>query len=390
MNLCFYFQVHQPWRLRPYSFFDIGQSAHYYDIDANSSILRKVADKCYLPTNEIMLNLIQQHGGDFKIAYSLTGTLIDQLKQYSPKTLDSFKKLADTGCVEFLNETYYHSLSALFSDDIFLAEIAYHRELIAKEFAQTPIVFRNTELIYNNDLAKKIASLGYQGMLAEGADKILGWKSPNYVYQAPDTSLSLLLRNYPLSDDIAFRFSNPHWEQYPLTADKFSNWVHDFAGTGDIINLFMDYETFGEHQWESTGIFNFLRALPTNVLAHPDFRFCTPKEAIETLTPISSLDVPALCSWADSERDLTAWRGNSLQEDALQSIYKLELLVKDSNDLQIQHDFYRLLTSDHFYYMCTKWHEDGDVHTYFNPYDDPYRAYTNFQNVVKDLTLRLS
>ena len=389
MKICFYFQVHQPWRLRPYTFFDIGHHTDYHDEQANADIMRKVAHKCYLPTNQIMLDLIKQHQGKFKIAYSLTGTVIEQFKQYSPDTLDSFKKLADTGCVEFLNETYHHSLSALFSKDIFCEEILRHRELIKREFGQTPTVFRNTELIYNNDLAKTVAALGFQGILAEGADKVLGWMSPNYLYQAPQTDLKLLLRNYPLSDDIAFRFSNPHWNEHPLTAKKFSSWVHDFAGTGEIINLFMDYETFGEHQWECTGIFNFLRALPETVLAHPDFSFCTPHEAIETLNAVSLLDTPTFYSWADTERDLSAWCGNSLQDDALQSIYSLEKSVKESGDIHIQNDFYKLLTSDHFYYMCTKWHEDGDVHKYFNPYQDPYRAYTNFQNVVKDLTIRL-
>lgn len=389
MRICFYFQVHQPWRLRPYSFFDIAQGIPYQDDQKNGDILRKVAQKCYLPVNQIMLDLIQKHEGKFKISYSVTGTVIEQFKKYSPQTLDSFKRLADTGCVEFLNETYHHSLSGLFSKDIFREEVLRHRDLIKQEFGQTPVVFRNTELIYNNDLAKMVASLGYQGMLAEGADKILAWRSPNYVYQALDCPLKLLLRNYPLSDDIAFRFSNPHWEEYPLTADKFSVWAHAQAAEGDIINLFMDYETFGEHQWESTGIFNFLRALPDAVLQHPDFSFCTPREAIAALQPVSTLDVPEFLSWADTERDLTAWRGNPLQEDALHSVYELEEAIQASGDAHLQDDFYKLLTSDHFYYMCTKWHADGDVHKYFNPYQDPYRAYTNFQNVVKDLKIRL-
>ena len=389
MKICFYFQVHQPWRLRTYTFFDIGQHIGYYDDQANVDIVRKVAHKCYLPTNQIMLDLIKQHQGKFKIAYSLTGSVIEQFKQYSPDTLDSFKKLADTGCVEFLNETYHHCLSALFSKDIFCEEVLRHRELIKQEFGQTPTIFRNTELIYNNDLAKTVAGLGYQGILVEGTEKILGQMSPNYLYQASQASLPILLRNYPLSDDIAFRFSNPHWEEYPLTAKKLSDWLHALAGTGDIINFFMDYETFGEHQWECTGIFDFLRALPEMILAHPDYSFCTPQEAIETLTPVGSFDTPAFCSWADTERDVTAWCGNMLQEDALQAIYGLEKSVKASGDSHIQKDFYKLLTSDHFYYMCTKWHADGEVHKYFNPYLDPYRAYTNFQNVVKDLTIRL-
>ena len=390
MKVCFYFQVHQPWRLRHYSFFDIGQQSSYQDEQKNGDILRKVAHKCYLPANQLMLNLIKQHEGRFKISYSVTGTVIEQFKRYSPEALDSFKRLADTGCVEFLNETYHHSLSVLFSTDIFREEVRRHRELIKQEFGQQSMVFRNTELIYNNHIASIVYELGYRGMLAEGAEKVLAWRSPNYVYQAVGCPLKILLRNYPLSDDIAFRFSNPHWEEYPLTADKFSVWAHAQAAAGDVINLFMDYETFGEHQWEHTGIFNFLRALPEAVLKHPDFSFCTPCEVIETLAPVSTLDVHDALSWADMERDLTAWRGNPLQEDALHSIYALEQAVENCGDSQIKRDFCRLLTSDHFYYMCTKWHADGDVHKYFNPYQDPYRAYTNFQNVVKDLKIRLN
>jgi len=390
MKVCFYFQVHQPWRLRHYSFFDIGQQSSYQDEQKNGDILRKVAHKCYLPANQLMLNLIKQYEGRFKISYSVTGTVIEQFKRYSPETLDSFKRLADTGCVEFLNETYHHSLSVLFSTDIFREEVRRHRDLIKQEFGQQSMVFRNTELIYNNHIASIVYELGYRGMLAEGAEKVLAWRSPNYVYQSVGCPLKILLRNYPLSDDIAFRFSNPHWEEYPLTADKFSVWAHAQAAAGDVINLFMDYETFGEHQWEHTGIFNFLRALPEAVLKHSDFSFCKPSEAIETLSPVSTLDVHDALSWADMERDLTAWRGNPLQEDALHSIYALEQAVENCGDVQIKRDFYRLLTSDHFYYMCTKWHADGDVHKYFNPYQDPYRAYTNFQNVVKDLKIRLN
>lgn len=388
MKVCFYFQVHQPWRLRSYSFFDITKCSQYYDEENNSEILRKVSEKCYLPVNEIMHNLIKKYGGKFKISYSISGTAIEQFKKYSPKTLDSFKRLSDTGYVEFLNETYHHSLSILFSKGIFTEEVERHCQLIKEEFGQQAKVFRNTELIYNNDLANIVASLGYQGILAEGADKILQSRNSNYIYQSTHANLKILLRNYPLSDDIAFRFSNPSWEEHPLTAEKFSAWAH--AQTGNIINLFMDYETFGEHQWESTGIFNFLRALPDAVLKNPSFSFCTPSEAIAALIPVGTLDVPEFYSWADTERDLTAWRGNSLQEDALKSIYELEELIKKSLDPHIKKDFYQLLTSDHFYYMCTKWHADGDVHKYFSPYGDPHRAYTNFQNVVKDLKLRLN
>lgn len=389
-SVCFYFQVHQPHRLRSYSYFDIGQQSIYEDEIKNKEILLKVAHKCYLPTNALMLKLIQRYQGKFKISYSISGVAIEQFKRFCPEVLDSFKRLSDTGCVEMLNETYYHSLSFLFSPQEFLAQVEKHHQLIKEEFGQAPISFRNTELIYNNDLAKLVESLGYKVMLAEGAEKILHWRSPNYIYHAQHSkNLKLLLRNYKLSDDIAFRFSNPHWEEYPLNTKKFSSWMHQTAGNGDILNLFMDYETFGEHQWEDKGIFQFLEALPGDILSHSDFDFCTPAEAIQRYPARDEIDAPEAYSWADMERDLTAWQGNALQNDALVSIYALESEVKKSKNKNLLQIWRSLLTSDHFYYMCTKWFSDGDVHKYFSPYDDPYTAYINFQNVLKDLRLRV-
>ncbi len=387
-SICFYFQVHQPNRLRHYTYFDINHNHHYEDDLLNQEIMLKVAKKCYLPTNQLMLQLIRQYAGRFKIAFSISGTAIEQFKRFSPETLDSFKALADTGCVEFLNETYYHSLSALFSEEEFLNQVNQHHELIQKEFGQSAKTFRNTELIYSNHVAQLIEPLGYDAILAEGAEKILNWRSPNFLYHAQGTKkLKLLLKNYQLSDDIAFRFSNPAWEEYPLTAEKFATWIHCTAGNGELINLFMDYETFGEHQWEDKGIFSFLEAFPEKVLAHDDFDFCLPKEAAQKLSPVATLDIPEYYSWADSERDLSAWMGNHLQDDALCSIYALEKRIKALNNQELLHTWQSLLTSDHFYYMCTKWSADGDVHKYFSPYEDPYTAYINFQNVVKDLRL---
>lgn len=389
-SVCFYFQVHQPNRLRSYGYFDIGRESFYEDEEKNRNILLKVAHKCYLPANKLMLKLIEQHHKKFKIAYSISGVAIEQFKKYSPETLDSFKRLAETGCVEFLNETYYHSLSFLFSAEEFLAQVKLHRDLIFQEFGQESVSFRNTELIYNNEVGKLVESLGYKVILAEGAEKVLEWRSPNFIYQAAGTNnLKLLLRNYKLSDDIAFRFSNSEWQEHPLMADKFSSWVHQVAGNGDVVNLFMDYETFGEHQWEDKGIFKFLEALPDHILAHADFEFSTPKEVIERYPARDLLNIPDFYSWADMERDLTAWRGNELQEDALKSVYVLEDKIKKLNDPNLLNKWRSLLTSDHFYYMCTKWFSDGDVHKYFSPYDDPYSAYINFQNVIKDLRFRV-
>jgi len=389
-SICFYFQVHQPKRLRSYSYFDITAHHEYEDHVLNGAILHKVAHKCYLPANQLMLDLIKQHQGQFKIAFSISGTAIEQFKQFSPETLDSFKALANTGCVEFLNETYYHSLSAIFSETEFLAQVKKHRALIEQEFGQTATTFRNTELIYNNNVAALVEPLGYDTVLAEGAEKILDWRSPNFLYQTNTSKkMKLLLKNYKLSDDIAFRFSDSGWLEHPLTAEKFSNWIHQTAGNGELINLFMDYETFGEHQWADKGIFRFLAALPEKILAHADFDFCLPKEAKTRYSAVDTVDVSDYYSWADVERDLSAWMGNHLQDDALRNIYALETPIKALNDPQLLDTWQSLLTSDHFYYMCTKWFADGDVHKYFSPYQDPYTAYINFQNIVKDLRLRV-
>jgi alpha-amylase len=390
MDVCLYFQVHQPKRLRHYTFFDIGNAHDYEDCEKNRNILLKVAHKCYLPTNALLYKLIKQHQGAFKIAFSITGMVIEQFKEYCPEVLDSFRKLIDTGCVEILNETYNHSLSFIFSKDSFIEEVKLHQALIKNEFGQIATTFRNTELIYNNDIAATVASLGYKTMLAEGVEKVLGWRNANYVYTAHGTpQLKLLLRNYKLTDDIAFRFSDRSWAGYPLTADKFAHWVHSLDGQGDVLNLFMDYETFGEHQWEDTGIFEFLNAFPDALLRHPNFRFNTPRDVAANYTSVAELNIPHLYSWADTERDLSAWCGNHLQDDALQSVYALRSLVEELKDPGLTSTWRSLLTSDHFYYMCTKWNADGDVHKYFNPYQDPYTAYINFQNVVKDLRLSL-
>ncbi len=389
--ICFYFQVHQPRRLKKYTYFNIGNDHYYEDDAANREIFLKVAHKCYLPATKLFLELTRKYPGVFKISFSLTGVFIEQCKRYSPETLDAFKRLAATGSVEFLNETYYHSLSFLFSEEEFKAQVEKHRQLIKEEFDYDATTFRNTELIYNNDLAKVVESLGYKTILAEGADKVLDWRSPNYVYQPTGCSqLKLLLRNYRLTDDIAFRFSERSWSEYPMSADKYASWLHSLHGQADVINLFMDFETFGEHQWEDAGIFDFLFHLPEYVLRHPEYAFMTPAEVGQRLSPVASLDVPYFMSWADVDRDLTAWRGNNLQEDALQAVYALGKEVYAADNPELLDTWRSLLTSDHFYYMCTKYAADGDVHKYFSPYNNPYEAYINYQNIISDLALSLS
>lgn len=390
-SVCLYFQVHQPYRLRTITFFDIDHIRSYEDEEKNRQILNKVSDKCYLPTNKILLDLLKSYGGDFRFAFSITGIVIDQFKKYRMDVLDSFRRLADTGHVEFINETYYHSLAFLFSHKEFKEQVLLHKKMIQTIFGQTPKTFRHTELIYNNELAKIIEDMGYKVILTEGADKILGWRSPNFVYQpAGCTKLKLLLKNYRLSDDIAFRFSNREWPEYPLTADKFAQWIHQTNAAGEVINLFMDYETFGEHQWQETGIFDFLQMLPHEITKHPDFNFQTPSEIAGYYDPVAQLDIPAFISWADMERDLTAWLGNSMQEDSIRALYALEKNVRRTKNDQLLHMWRTLQTSDHFYYMCTKWFADGDVHKYFNPYPSPYDAYINYMNILDDFSGKLN
>lgn len=385
-SVCFYFQVHQPFRLRPYDCFKIGNEHGYEDEAKNREILDRVSKKCYLPANQTMLNLIDKHQGDFKIAYSLSGVLMEQLELYRPDVLKSFQALAKTGCVEFLSETYHHSLSYLYSKEEFIRQIDLHKVKIKKHFNQTPTVFRNTELIYNNEIANYIADLGCKGIICEGLDHVLGYRSPNFVYHPPgNEKIKCLLKNYKLSDDIAFRFSNQGWSEWPLTAPKFALWVNQAADNGETINLFMDYETFGEHQWPETGIFEFLEHMPGEIIKHPDFNFKTPSQVIQSYKARDEYDVHSLSSWADLERDLSAWLGNSLQHDAMERIYELEKEVKESSDLKLISTWAKLTTSDHFYYMSTKYWNDGDVHKYFSHYNTPYDAYINYMNVVTDL-----
>ncbi|MCK9392307.1 MAG: glycoside hydrolase family 57 protein [Syntrophales bacterium] len=381
--------------MKRYTAFDIGRDHDYEDREENRRLLEKVAERCYLPANALLSNLIRKHEGRFRAAFSISGVLLDQLTTYRPDVLGSFQRLAETGCVEFLNETYYHSLSFLFSKDEFRAQVSRHRRKIKELFGQDGKTFRFTELIYNNDLAREAENLGYKAILAEGAEALLGDRSPNRVYRASrdssgdgggDGRIKVLLRNYRLSDDISFRFSSRDWQEYPLKAGKYAHWIHGENGAGTVINLFMDYETFGEHQWAETGIFPFLEKLPGEILKHRDFTFATPAEIAETVESADDIDAPELSSWADTERDLTAWLGNVMQQDAAGTLYGLEAAVKECKDADLLESWRKLQTSDHFYYMCTKWFADGDVHKYFNPYPSPYDAYINYMNILDDLS----
>lgn len=439
-SIVFYFQVHQPHRLKPYSVFHT--DPFYFNEEANGEIAEKVANKCYRPTTKLILDLIERHEGNFRVSFAVTGTVIEQWKKFTPDVLDLFVKLAQTGCCEFVAETYYHSLSFLYSHDEFRQQVDMHTDLIREHFGQTPRVFRNTELIYANELARALSTIRddegkprFLGAISEGVDRHLGYRSPAYIYRPPsvpaelrddpalaqdpngvilapnDRPFGLLLKNYKLSDDIAFRFGNKAWEEHPLSAEKFARWVHQINGDGYLCNLFMDYETFGEHQWADTGIFQFLSKLPEAVFdvapnadGSTENHFITPSEALQHFAPIGEYDVPDFISWADTERDLTAWRGNAMQHNALEETYRVEKLLKSlldearanpdtarAEDLEhIITDWRKLTTSDHFYYMCTKYWADGDVHKYFSPYDSPYDGYINFMNVLDNVKARLA
>lgn len=389
-TICLYFQLHQPFRYRRYRFFDIGNDHYYYDDYANETILRKVVDNCYLPANKIILDNIKKHKGKFKLAFSLSGIAIEQFLLYAPEVIKSFQELAATGCVEFLSETYSHSLVSLKSKEALEKQIIKHDDLIEKYFGKRPSVFRNTEMIYSDEIGNMIADMGFKGLLTEGAKHVLGWKSPNFLYtNAINPRLKVLMRNFKLSDDISFRFSNQTWSEYPLTTEKFTKWISMLDQNEEIINLFMDYETFGEHQKASSGIMDFLKEFPNTAIKDKSLRFDTPSSVIENLQPVSSVHVLYPISWADEERDLSAWLGNELQEEAFNKLYSLHSRVEKCTDPDILKDWEFLQISDHFYYMCTKFFSDGEVHKYFNPYSSPYDAFINYMNVLSDFALRL-
>ena len=384
-SICLYFQVHQPTRLRLYRFFDIGKDSHYYDDFANRTILSRIAQKCYLPMNAQLLELIKKNKDKFKVAFSISGSALEQFQRFAPEVLDSFRALAQTGNVEFLCETYYHSLASLASPSEFLHQVNKHKKAVEELFGVTPVTFRNTELIYSNAVGEQVYDLGFKTMLTEGARHILGWKSPGFVYSAEtQPKLRLLLRNYALSDDIAFRFNGSG-----LTAQAFLGRMKEAAQTDDIINLFMDYETFGEHQSAETGIFDFMKELPEAVIKDGTFSFVTPAEAVKAHKSVAELDVPDAISWADEERDLTAWLGNELQQEAYNKVYAMTEKLSIVGSPELWEDFGHLQESDHFYYMCTKFFSDGEVHKYFNPYDTPYEAFINYMNVLSDFQIRL-
>ena len=388
INLCF--QVHQPYRLRTYRFFNIGHDHQYYDDFQNRMIIRRVAERSYLPANKLMMDLIREYGSSFKVSFSISGPAMEQLLQYAPEVIHGFQELAATGCVEFTGETYAHSLASLGSRDEFIRQVIKHRDRIKDLFGQHTSTFRNTELIFNDKIAREVAELGFSSMLTEGAKHVLGWKSPNFLYcSAANPKLKLLLRNFRLSDDIIFRFSNRAWSEWPITAEKFVDWLKKFPANEEVVNLFLNYETLGEQQWKETGIFDFFNKLPKQLFTHSNYHFATPLELCNALQPVAPVSVLFPISWADEEKDLTAWLGNELQDEAFGKLYEIEKLIQHTMLPDLWRDWERLQTSDHFYYMCTKWFSDGEVHKYFNPYASPYEAFINYMNVLSDFFIRL-
>lgn len=383
--------MHQPMRFKRYRFFNIGKDNYYYDDYLNESVMSRVAKDCYLPANKLLLKLIKEYGCQFKVSFSITGIALDQFRLYEPEVLESFQELAKTGCVEFLAETYSHSLIAFKDEEEFSKQVELHSKLIRELFNQTPKVFRGTELIYSDEIGNKVYDLGYSTIVTEGAKHVMGWKSPDFLYcNAINPKQKVLLRNFELSDDIAFRFNNKDWPEHPLTSEKYVSWIGNSLKDGETVNLFMDYETFGEHQPIESGIMNFLEEFPKEVFKSTTFKFAFPSEVAKELQPVSAVHVPNPISWADEERDLTAWLGNDMQENAFNRLYSLTDKIKKCDDKKLLTDWKYLQASDHFYYMCTKVYSDGEVHSYFNPFDSPYDAYINYMNVLSDFIIRLN
>lgn len=391
-SVCLYFEVHQPTRLNRFSVFNVGKNADplstYFNHELNYWIFEKVAKKCYIPTNRLLLDLINEFDGKFRISFSLTGTFVEYCEKYIPSLLDSFRDLFATGAVDLIEETYFHSLSSLYDDlDEFEEQVKLHNKMMKRIFNYKPRVFRNTEAIFDNRIAKKVSEMGYKGILTEGTEKILDWRSQNYLYKPVDVDIKVLLRNYTLSDDVGFRFSARGWPGYPLTADKYAHWLASCEG--DIINLFIDYETFGEHHWIETGIFDFLDHLPREVLKHRHLDFVTVSEAVERYEPVGEINVPWAISWADADRDVSTWLGNNMQTACFNELKELGKKIKDKNDKNLLYIWRLLQTSDHLYYLSTKGMEDGDVHAYFSPYSGPYEGFINYMNILQDLKQRL-
>ena len=390
-SICIYFQIHHPERLRKYQFFDIGKKHNYFDNYANRSELEDLAENCYLPANALLLDLIKKYEGKFKVAFSISGSAIDQLEMHTPEVIRSFQELAQTGQVEFLAETYSRSLASLSEYTYeFELQVKRHSAAIKELFGKKPVTFRNTSLIYSDKIGKRVADLGFKTMLTDGAKHVLGWKSPNFVYKnALDENLNLLLKNSKLSDDIAIRFSDRNWSEYPLTSEKYVDWVSHSLQDTEVLNLFMNYEVIGHYNRAESGIFDFLRYFIQQIAENPNYQFLLPKEVTKKHTAKDMLPVPYPISWTDEERDITSWLGNELQKEAFTELFKIQPLVKKKKNAELNEDYSRLQASEHFYFMRTKLFSGADYHKYILPYESPYEAFINYMNVLSDFIERV-
>lgn len=387
IDVVFYFQVHQPYRLKKLQPHDKLRRLDYWDTPLNKFVAERVAERCYIPMNTLLLDAIERTDGQFRCSFSLSGTVIRQLKDWVPEALDTFVALAESGNVEFLCETSQHGLAAVGDLDEFAAQIEIQRKTVTDLFG-VPTTFRNTELIMDNDICRKVEQLGFDCMLGEGADRLLDWRSPQVPYRPKGCErLKLLLRSYSLSDDIAFRFSNPEWPSYPLFADTYADWLHDVPPPAQFIGLFMDYETFGEHQNEQTGILDFMRHLPELVLADKSFRFRTPAQVCSEREAVQELNIDVPVSWADEERNLSAWLGNPMQKSVHEQLYAMreDVLRASKKRPELLANWRELTTSDHVYYIATKHHSDAEVHDYFSPYEHPHAAFVTVMTAIDDL-----
>ena len=385
-TICLYFEIHQPFHLRRYRFFDIGNDHYYFDDRFNEENIQRLAHCCYMPATQLFLDMIRETEGKFHVAFSISGVTLDLLEHFAPEVIDRFKELAQTGCVEFLAETYAHSLVSLCGDDEFELQVSEHAKKIKVLFGQSPKVLRNTELIYSNGIGQRAFQMGFKGILTEGDKRFMGWHSPNYVYCcSSEPRLKILTRNSNLSNDVTFRFSNWNWDQFPLTADKYIKWIANVPKEEQVTCIFMNLETIGEIQRGESGIFDFFKALP-KFAKEEGIAFLTPSEVIAQQKPIDQIRFDNPISWGDEERDVTAWLGNELQSQAFEKILNLSEKIRLSQDAQLLQDWYRLQASDHFYYMSTKHFSGGAVHQ--SPFSSPYDAFINYMNVLNDLTSR--
>ncbi len=385
-SICLFFQVHQPVRLRRYHFFDIGKSNDYFDDFTNRTTTQRVARNCYLPMNNMLIELAHKYGKDFQVSFAINGNTLDLLEVYAPEVIDSFRELADSGCAEFVAETYSHSLSSMVGEKEFTSQVKRHSAEITRLFGVTPKSFCNTAMIYSNEIGSVVSKLGYKTILTEGARHILGWKSPNYVYASSETpKLKILMRNSRLSDDISLRFSNRSWSEWPLTADKYVEWLKRDSESQDVVNLYMPYETFGERQSADTGIIEFMKQMIEDVIHSEELDFTTVSHAGAFHQPKAVVNIPHAISWMDEERDLSSWMGNELQNEAFECLNRLHGKVKKINDTDLNNTYLKLLGSDNLHYMSTK-HIGNNI---LNPYDSPYEAFINYMNVISDMTERV-